>query len=121
VSDYNEYDVFFSLRTLNCTAVDRRACIRKSIELVRPGGTLIYSVANGYVCVDNGVPKALNGMFSYETGTIDVQRPRQIANEIRSEVDAANAEVLKFVECPTEIFIVAAKEHSPRTACHGLR
>ncbi len=121
VPDYDEYDLFFSLRTLNCTAVDRRTCVRKSIELVKPGGTLIYSVANGYVHVDNGVPKALNGMFSYETGTIDVQRPREIANEIRSEVDAAGARVLELAECPTEIFIVATKECSPRTARHGLR
>lgn len=120
VSDYSEYDFFFSLRTLNCTAVDRRACVRKSIALVKPGGTLIYSVANGYVYVDNGVPKALNGMFSYETGTIDVQRPREIADEISSEVDAAGGTVLELTECPTEIFIVAAKERSPRAARHGL-
>jgi geranylgeranyl reductase family protein len=114
VADYDEYDLFFSLRTLNCTAVDRSACVRKSIELVKPGGTLVYSVANGYVCLDNGVPKALNGMFSYETGTIDVQRPREIANEIRDEVLAAGARVLEAAEYPTEIFVVAAKEPPPR-------
>jgi geranylgeranyl reductase family protein len=121
VPDYDEYDLFFSLRTLNCTAVDRNACVHKSIELVKPGGTLIYSVANGYVYMDNGVPKALNGMFSYETGTIDVQRPREIANEIRDEVDAAGARVLELAECPTEIFVVAAKERPPRAASDGVR
>jgi hypothetical protein len=112
VPDYHEYDLFFSLRTLNCTAVDRRTCVHKSIELVKPGGTLIYSVANGYVYVDNGVPKALNGMFSYETETIDIERPKEIANEICSEVDAAGARVLELVEHPTEVFIVAENERS---------
>lgn len=114
VPDYEEYDLFFTLRTLNCTAVDRNASIRKSIELVRPGGTLVYSVANGYAYLDNGVLKALNGMYSYETGTIDVQRPREIANEIREQVDLGGARVLKLAEYPTEIFVVAAKEPSPQ-------
>lgn len=115
-ADYDEYDLFFALRTLNCTAVDRRACIRKSIELVKPGGILVYSVANGYVFLDNGVRKALNGMFSHESGTIDVQRPREIANEIRDEVQAAGARVLEMAEYPTEIFVVAAKRPSLRGA-----
>jgi SAM-dependent methyltransferase len=121
VPDYDEYDLFFSLRTLHCTAVDRDAFVRKSIELVKPGGTLVYSVGDGYLYLDNGVPKALYGMFSYETETIDVQRPWEIANEIRDEVDAAGARVLELAECPTEIFVVAAKERSPRAACHGVR
>jgi SAM-dependent methyltransferase len=110
VSDRDEYDLFFALRTLNCTAVDRMACVRKSIELVRPGGTLIYSVANGYVEVAQGVPQARHGLFSYETGMVDAQRPREIASEIRNAVVAAGANVLDLAERPTEIFIVATKK-----------
>jgi hypothetical protein len=121
IPDHNEYDLFFSLRTLNCTAVDLSTSVGKSIELVKSGGTLIYSVANGYVHLAGGRPKALNGLFSYETGVIDPQRPREVATEIVGEIDSAGATVLKLAECPTEIFIVATKECSPRVARNGLR
>jgi SAM-dependent methyltransferase len=60
-----EYDVCFSLRTLNCTAVDRRACVRKAIDLVKAGGTLLLSVSNGYLSLEEGRPTALKGMYSY--------------------------------------------------------
>jgi hypothetical protein len=121
ISDYDEYDLFFSLRTLHSTAVDRSVFVRKSIELVKPGGILIYSVGDGYLHLDNGVPKALYGMFSYETGTIDAQRPWKIANEIRDELEATGARVFKLAQCPTEIFVVATKERSPRATGHGVR
>jgi hypothetical protein len=119
--DFAGYDMFFSLRTLNCTAIDRRTCVRKSIELTKPGGLLIYSVANGYVCLDDGVPKMVNGMFSYATGTIDAHRPREIVAEIAGEVDCAGATVLEMTECPTEIFIVVAKKSASGGTSHGLR
>jgi SAM-dependent methyltransferase len=118
---YDEYDLFFSLRTLNCTAVNRVACVRKSITLVKPGGVLIYSVANGYVQMDNGVPTALNGMFSHDTGLIEAERPQEIAAEIHAEIVAAGATTLKFEVCPSEIFVVAANNRPARAGHDGLR
>ncbi len=115
------YDLFFALRTLNCTAVDRGEFVRKSVELVKPGGTLLYSVSNGYVHMEHGVPKAVHGMFSYATGAIDPERPREIAAEIRDRARFAGASVIETIECPTEIFLVAAKERSPRAGGDGLR
>jgi Methyltransferase domain len=108
------YDLFFSLRMLNCTAVDRRACTRKAINLVKAGGTLLLSVSNGYLSLEEGQPTALKGMYSYETRTVDEHRPWQLADEIRAEIDAAGARVLDVIDGPAEIFIVAAKERAAR-------
>lgn len=108
------YDLCFSLRTLNCTAVDHRACARKAVDLVKAGGTLLLSVSNGYVSLEEGQPSALKGMYSYETRTVDEHRPWQLADEIGAELDAAGACVLEVIDGPAEIFIVAVNERAAR-------
>lgn len=111
---FGAYDLCFSLRTLNCTAVDHRACVRKAIDLVRTGGTLLLSVSNGYLSIEEGRPTALKGMYCYETRTVDEHRPWQLAGEIRAEIDAYGARVVDVIDGPAEIFIVAVKELAPR-------
>jgi hypothetical protein len=113
------YDLFFSLRTLNSTSVDRAACVRKSVGLVRGGGTLVYSVSNGYIHEVDGVPQAVRGMFSYETATIDAERPKAIAHEIVDLLSAEDVTVVDVADEPTEIFIIAQKKQSGRVSVHG--
>jgi hypothetical protein len=108
------YDLCFSLRTLNCTAVDHRACVRKAIDLVKARGTLLLSVSNGYLSIEEGRPTAVKGMYSYETRTVDEHRPWQLAGEIRAEIDACGARVLDVIDGPAEIFIVAVKDPAPQ-------
>ncbi|WP_447005931.1 methyltransferase domain-containing protein [Saccharothrix isguenensis] len=115
-----EYDLFFSLRTLNSTSIDLQSCVRKSVALVKAGGILIYSVSNGYIHMgDRGEPRAVQGMFSYETGTIDAERPKQIAHEITQLLAAEDAAVIDVSEEPTEIFIVAQKNQSGGVSSDG--
>lgn len=104
------YDLFFALRTLNSTSVDLGACVRKSVLLVKDGGTLVYSVSNGYIHVTRGAPRAVRGMFCYETGTIDEDRPGRIAREITELLAAEHACVVDVVEEPTEIYVIARKQ-----------
>jgi SAM-dependent methyltransferase len=114
-----DYDLFFSLRTLNSTSVDRAACVRKSVSLVRPGGTLVYSVSNGYIHEVDGVPRAVRGMFSYDTATIDAERPKAIAHEIVDLLCAEDVTVVDVADEPTEIFIIAQKKQSGKVSVHG--
>lgn len=115
------YDLFFALRTLNSTSVDHRACVRKSVALVRPGGTLIYSVSNGYVHMRHGAPRPVHGMFSAETGTIDAARPRQLVAEIVDLLRAEGAAVADVAEEPTEIYVVARTHDQPGGGPDGGR
>lgn len=101
------YDLFFSLRTLNSTSIDLRSCVRKSVALVRPGGIVLYSVSNGYIAPGGDGPRPVKGMFSYRTGTIDPDRPEELAREITDLLGAEAVSVLDVFEEPTEIFIVA--------------
>lgn len=115
------YDLFFSLRTLNSTSVDLASCVRKSVTLVRDGGILLYSVSNGYVHLVDGAPRAVKGMFRQETGTIDADRPEEMAREITVLLGTESVTVLDVVEQPSEIYVVAQKKQTDGGQSDGRR
>lgn len=103
------YDIFFSLRTVQCTAVDRRAFVGKAISLVRSGGTLIFSIADGYKCCDGGVARAIRGLYSHDMHRVEGDRSWEIAIEVTQMIIDRRARLVAVLEGATEIFLVAEK------------
>lgn len=109
------FDLFFALRTVNSTSVDVGEFVRKSRRMVRPGGTLVYSVPNGYVC-DEAPGGEVHGMYDPDSGRFDEQRPTALADQVRRILVASGCERPEVVAGPAEIFVLAQASSEEGTA-----
>ncbi len=102
VVDSQGYDLYVCLRAIHSTNINILNAVKEAVRITKK--KIIISVSNGYI-VDG---KLVNGMFDYEKGIIDPQKPFVISTEIVEHLKdfGWNSEV---IESDAEIFIVSSK------------
>jgi pyrimidine deaminase RibD-like protein/SAM-dependent methyltransferase len=82
-------DIYISLRTYQSTYLDRNAAIREAYRVVRQGGIVLISIANGFLEQGSIIP----GLLIPGTNVVDRNLGFQIADQVRSRMS-----LLKFEE-----------------------
>jgi pyrimidine deaminase RibD-like protein/SAM-dependent methyltransferase len=82
-------DIYISLRTYQSTYFDRNAALREAYRVVRQGGIVLISIANGFLEQDSIIP----GLLIPGTALVDRNLGFRIADQVRSRMT-----LLKFEE-----------------------
>jgi pyrimidine deaminase RibD-like protein/SAM-dependent methyltransferase len=82
-------DIYISLRTYQSTYFDRNAALREAYRVVRQGGIVLISIANGFLEQGSIIP----GLLIPGTAVVDRNLGFQIADQVRSRMS-----LLKFEE-----------------------
>jgi ubiquinone/menaquinone biosynthesis C-methylase UbiE len=82
-------DIYISLRTYQSTYFDRNAALREAYRVVRQGGIVLISIANGFL--EGGA--VIQGLLKPGTPIVDPNLGFHIADQVRSRMS-----ILGFVE-----------------------
>lgn len=82
-------DIYISLRTYQSSYFDRNAALREAYRVVRQGGIVLISIANGFLEQGSIIP----GLLIPGTAVVDRNLGFQIADQVRSRMS-----LLKFEE-----------------------
>jgi ubiquinone/menaquinone biosynthesis C-methylase UbiE len=93
-----EFDLYVSCRSINSTNVN---IINATKEAVRISKNIVISVSNGYL-IDGKLQK---GMFDYETGQFNLEKPYEMIDYINMELKSKKYRTLQK-DCSSELFIV---------------
>ena len=94
-------DIYLSLRTYQSTYFDRNAALREAYRVVRQGGIVIISVANGFL--EQG--SLIQGLLIPGTTVVDRNLGFQIANQIRNRMSLLNFEEIGMCTSFDEIYV----------------
>lgn len=94
-------DIYISLRTYQSTYFDRDASLREAYRVVRRGGIVLISVANGFLEQGSIIP----GLLIPGTQIVDQNLGFKIANKIRSKMSLLNFEEIGMCTSLDEIYV----------------
>lgn len=94
-------DVYVSLRTYQSSYFDRGASLREAYRVVRQGGIVLISVANGFLEQGSIIP----GLLIPGTQIVDQDLGFRIANQIRSRMSLLNFEEIGMCTSLDEIYV----------------
>ena len=94
-------DIYISLRTYQSSYFDRQAALREAYRVVRQGGIVLISIANGFLEQGSIIP----GLLIPGTAVIDRDLGFQIANQVRSRMSLLRFEEIGIRTSLDEIYI----------------
>ncbi len=94
-------DIYISLRTFQSTYFDRPAALREAYRVVRQGGIVLVSVANGFLEQGSIIP----GLVIPGTAVVDRDLGFEIANQIRMRMSLLRFEEIGLRTSLDEIYI----------------
>ena len=94
-------DIYISLRTYQSSYFDRSASLREAYRVVRQGGIVLISVANGFLEQGSIIP----GLLIPGTQIVDQNLGFRIANQIRSRMSLLNFEEIGMCTSLDEIYV----------------
>ena len=94
-------DIYISLRTYQSTYFDRHAALREAYRVVRQGGIVLISIANGFLEQGSLIP----GLLIPGTPVVDRDLGFQIADQVRSRMSLLRFEEIGMRTSLDEIYI----------------
>ncbi len=94
-------DIYISLRTYQSTYFDRSAALREAYRVVRQGGIVLISVANGFLESGSMIP----GLVIPGTSVVDRDLGFDIASQIRSRMSLMKFEEIGLGTSLDEIYV----------------
>lgn len=94
-------DIYISLRTYQSSYFDRNAALREAYRVVRQGGIVLISVANGFLDQGSIIP----GLLIPGTRVVDRNLGFQIADQVRSRMSLLRFEDVGMRTSIDEIYV----------------
>ncbi|MEU5476869.1 class I SAM-dependent methyltransferase [Streptomyces mirabilis] len=101
----NSFDLYISLRTYNSSFFDTSAAASEAHRVLKPGASIIVSVANGFLYTQRGC--VVPGLIIPGTEFVDLYRGMDTANLIGTELDGAGFKDVRMFPTSTEIYLSA--------------
>ncbi|EAE1300593.1 class I SAM-dependent methyltransferase [Listeria monocytogenes] len=101
----NSKDVYVSLRTYNSSFFDIKKAILEAYRTLKPGATIIISIANGFFCPERNC--IIPGLIVPGTGFIDLYRGMDTAKQLQYELELSGFTGISFYPTNTEIYLSA--------------
>ncbi len=100
----DRHDVYISLRTFNSSFFDTSAAAAEAHRVLRRGGLIIVSVANGFLHTGrNNV--VVPGLILPGTEFVDLYRGMGTARNVREQLDQAGFKDIRMTPASTEILL----------------
>jgi len=94
-------DIYISLRTYQSSYFDRNAALREAYRVVRQGGIVIISIANGFLEQGSIIP----GLLIPGTAVVDRNLGFQIADQVRRRMSLLRFEEIGMRTSIDEIYV----------------
>ncbi|MHC4328099.1 MAG: methyltransferase domain-containing protein [Planctomycetota bacterium] len=94
-------DIYISLRTYQSSYFDRNAALRQAYRVVRQGGIVLVSVANGFLEQGSMIP----GLLIPGTAIVDRNLGFHIADQVRSRMSLLRFEEIGMRTSVDEIYV----------------
>lgn len=110
--DKETFDVYINLRSIHSSGVDLRMTLAECYRLLKPNGTALISVSNGYLTENLGRKNDLvptYGMYDNRIKAFSTDKPYELANKIRMKLDYYGFSLVEIHTGLAEIFIKAKK------------
>lgn len=98
-------DIYISLRTYQSTYFDRHAALREAYRVVRQGGLVLISIANGFL--EGGA--MIQGLLKPGTTVVDPNLGFHIADQVRSRMSALGFEEIGLRTSLDEIYVYGTR------------
>lgn len=95
-------DLYVSLRTYQSSYFDIIPAIREAYRVLRPGASLVVSVANAFVGQDESI---IPGLVIPNTRLVDRDRPFEVADQIRRRLTLMKFDQVGVYSGATEVFV----------------
>lgn len=102
------FDLYVSLRTFNSSFFNIKDAVVESYRVLKKGGAIILSIANGFLVREMSHP--LKGLIIPSTDFVDIYRGVEMAKAIRKELISVGYVKVKVITGETEIFLFGIKE-----------
>lgn len=101
------YDLYISLRTYNSSFFDIKEAISEAHRVLKPGGAIIVSVANGFLCSDRHC--IIPGLITPGTEFVDIYRGMDTIKLIHTEFIKVGFKNIQVFATNTEIYLSALR------------
>lgn len=101
------YDLYISLRTYNSSFFDIKEAISEAHRVLKPGGAIIVSVANGFLCPDRHC--IIPGLITPGTEFVDIYRGMDTIKLIHTEFIKVGFKNIQVFAANTEIYLSALR------------
>ncbi|MFJ7416273.1 class I SAM-dependent methyltransferase [Streptomyces sp. NPDC098077] len=102
----DSYDLYVSLRTYNSSFFDTSAAALEAHRVLKPGATIIVSVANGFLYTRRN--RVIPGLIIPGTDFVDLYRGIDTAHSLGAELGKAGFSSIRMFPTGTEIYLSAA-------------
>ena len=103
----NHYDVYISLRTYNSSFFDIKAAFLEAYRVLKPKGTLIISIANGFLHEKRR--SIIPGLIIPQTEFVDIYRGLDLTRQCQDYLHDLNFVDIKTYITNIDIYISAVK------------
>ena len=106
--DDDSYELYVSLRTYNSSFFDIDNAILEAYRVLKEGGIVIISIANGFLCSEE--KRIIPGLIIPGTDFIDIYRGIDMIKLMRKKFIQAGFEDIQIFPTKTEIYLTAFKK-----------
>lgn len=101
----NSYDIYISLRTYNSSFLNGKQAISEAYRVLKNGGSIIISIANGFLCPENQY--IIPGLIISGTEFVDIYRGFDMIKKLSTELRNNCFEDIRFFPTNVELFLSA--------------